>query len=72
MGGQAHAMDKNKNSIAMFFIAAHRPEWGSQDILEDCGSSDPDSNSGSGAPFLYGNAATASAWSNTGISLIFP
>ena len=63
-------MDKNKNSIAMFFIAAHKPEWGSQDILEDCGSSDPDSNSGSGA-FPERQCSPDSACSKTGTSLIF-
>jgi hypothetical protein len=29
------------------------PEWGSLDILKDCGSLDPGSNPGSGASFHY-------------------
>ena len=29
------------------------PEWGSLDILKDCGSLDPGSNPGSGASFFY-------------------
>ena len=43
----------NSWECQMSAFKTNRPEWGSLDILKDCGSLDPGSNPGSGASLSF-------------------